>query len=166
MLIYASVNCAFSGFASLKISLVIQLHTKRAVATQLVEQPFSLFDREYHQLTICSDAERRAPERESARYIYRCLAPLPESVALLIHSIDDIVQWPHLTAMRMTAELQIDTLRARFLKVVGLVVDDDYRFRCIGLCNELGKRRARAVGAILTTDDLHAVGECCDLVAQ
>ena len=43
ILIYALVNCGFSGFASLKLSLVIQILTPREGAQRLVGHPLVYF---------------------------------------------------------------------------------------------------------------------------
>lgn len=113
-------------------------------------------------------AELAAPDAHSRTHVILCapLAERPEGV--FVERVGNPRHGPHLPAMRVSAELEVDSAPLRLLKMIGLVVEQDAEVALLvdgSFCHYLRKRQTAEVGAVVAPDDAE-VAEACHTVAQ
>ena len=73
---------------------------------------------------------------------------------------------PHLSAMGMSAQLEVDAGILSLLQMVGLVVHDDGVFRVVGLAEDLGGSLAVEVHAVVAPNDAQVASHLASVAQQ
>ena len=66
-----------------------------------------------------------------------CILSLFIAVTQFEKIISQVGEWPYLAVMCMPAELQVDAGIDGSLQVIGLMIDEQDRFRWVGLADQL-----------------------------
>ena len=100
-------------------------------------QVFPSLDGQDNHITIRADTERRAPKREAARYIDVRVCPFAIAMTLFVHVVHQEIHGPYLSAMSVSAELDVDAEVVFLRYFVWLMVDEEGGFGGVGLLYQL-----------------------------
>lgn len=92
---------------------------------QVYENKNRLLERQHDVLRLCSNAELCTPDADATGNVKSGVALRERTIGALVDGILNPGDGPHLTVMRMAAELEIDTCFRRPLKVIGLMVEEE-----------------------------------------
>ena len=92
---------------------------------QVYENKNRLLERQHDVLRLGADTELCPPDADAAGNVKSGVALRERTIGALVDGILNPRDGPHLTVMRMTAELEINTYFRRPLKVIGLMVKEE-----------------------------------------
>lgn len=94
------------------------------------------------------------------------VCPFTVAVALFVHVFHQHAEWPYLAVVRVAAELDVYSQAVLLRYLVGLMIQQQTRLGGIGFLHQSGDGLATAVGTVVTSDNLQAIGKRNDGVAQ
>ena len=94
------------------------------------------------------------------------VCPFSVTVTLLVHVFYKETHGPYLSVVGVSAELDIDAEAVFPGYFVGLMVEQERGLGWVGLLHQSGDGQAMTVGTVVACDDLQAVGQCNNRVAQ
>ena len=108
----------------------------------------------HHVFRAGADAELAAPDAHARADVVAGAAPLPRAVGTFIDAVGNPADGPHLPVVGVPRELEVDARLLGLLQAVGLVVEQDGEALLVDVAAQLVQALARAVGAVVATDDL------------
>ena len=98
-----------------------------------------------------ADADFRPPDAQARTYIILCVATPMISPGFLVQGIRQPTQRPHLSSMRMPAELKVDSGRFSLLQMIRLMIQQDAE--TLQRVSQFRKRLPSGIAPVISTND-------------